>query len=103
MSYDERGVWQVDKHIPYQIVEVKEYQCSRCGYKWIARKNGVDKPTPKTCSKCKTALWDKSPIRETNKVVSAEQQTQTYYTWKNLMYDEELRRYRLRNSSLISK
>jgi hypothetical protein len=39
-------------------VEVWEYTCEKCGYKWINRKYGKDEPIPERCSKCKKANWD---------------------------------------------
>jgi len=36
-------------------IEAIEYECERCHYKWISRK---EKPKPKRCSKCKTTGWD---------------------------------------------
>src|SRR5436309_12624818 len=40
-------------------IEVTEYCCERCDYKWIARHNGEDKGEPNTCPRCKTWLWNK--------------------------------------------
>ena len=47
--------------MPVNIVQVKEYECIKCGYKWINRKNGKDQPVPKRCAKCKQA-WHKGNI-----------------------------------------
>lgn len=41
-----------------QNIEVTEYTCRRCGYKWINRRNGVDGPIPNRCAKCKKLHWD---------------------------------------------
>jgi hypothetical protein len=36
-----------------------EYQCVRCGYRWITRHNGKDnKVKPRSCAGCKSSLWD---------------------------------------------
>lgn len=48
--------------MPVTIVQVKEYECVKCGYKWINRKNGQDKPIPNRCAKCKQLDWDKGNI-----------------------------------------
>ncbi len=40
-------------------VEVIEYECIKCRYKWINRVNGVDGPIPKRCSKCKRLNWNR--------------------------------------------
>lgn len=47
--------------MPVNIVQVKEYECIKCGYKWVNRKNGQDQPVPKRCAKCKQ-YWDKENI-----------------------------------------
>jgi hypothetical protein len=40
-------------------VEVNEYQCAKCGYKWINRVNDKDGPIPKRCAKCKMYNWNR--------------------------------------------
>jgi len=45
--------------MPMNKLEVIEYQCIKCGYKWINRVNGVDGPIPKRCSKCKRLNWNR--------------------------------------------
>ncbi len=42
-------------------IEVNEYQCVKCGYKWINRINGKDGPIPKRCAKCKCQYWGSDP------------------------------------------
>ena len=44
--------------MPINVVEVTEYECIKCGYKWINRKNGQDQPLPKRCAKCKQLDWN---------------------------------------------
>jgi hypothetical protein len=53
--------------LPISRIEVNEYQCALCGYKWINRVNGKDGPIPKRCAKCKDQRWEKGKInsRET--------------------------------------
>src|SRR5918995_3797064 len=48
--------------MPVNIVQVKEYECIKCGYKWINRKNGKDGFYPERCAKCKQLDWDKGNI-----------------------------------------
>ena len=36
-------------------IEVVEYECERCGYKWMSR---IEKPKPRCCAKCKHPEWD---------------------------------------------
>ena len=43
--------------MPINIIQVKEYECIKCGYKWINRKNGQNQPVPKRCAKCKQLDW----------------------------------------------
>jgi hypothetical protein len=45
--------------MPICKVEVLEYQCFQCGYKWTNRVNGIDGPIPKRCSKCKKLNWNR--------------------------------------------
>ncbi len=44
--------------MPIHRVEVTEYECLRCNYRWINRMNGVDGPLPERCSKCKRPNWN---------------------------------------------
>lgn len=44
--------------MPMKKVEVIEYECIKCGYRWINRVNGVDGPIPKRCAKCKRTNWN---------------------------------------------
>jgi hypothetical protein len=44
--------------MPISKIQVNEYQCIRCEYKWTNRVNGKDRPLPKRCAKCKTCSWD---------------------------------------------
>ena len=39
-------------------ITVNEYKCERCGYKWVNRRNGKDRPIPRKCAKCKRDNWD---------------------------------------------
>jgi predicted Zn-ribbon and HTH transcriptional regulator len=39
-------------------VTVTEYECNRCNWKFIRRKNGKDMPAPKYCPHCKSNPWD---------------------------------------------
>ena len=39
-------------------IEVNEYQCVKCGYRWINRFNGKEGPIPKRCAKCKKCNWN---------------------------------------------
>lgn len=44
--------------MPINKIQVSEYQCIHCGYKWINRVNGKDGPIPKKCAKCKRMNWN---------------------------------------------
>ena len=39
-------------------IEVNEYQCILCKYKWINRINGKDGQIPDRCAKCKAHNWN---------------------------------------------
>lgn len=41
-----------------QKIEVSEYTCEKCGYKWINRKSGKDGSIPERCAKCKKVNWN---------------------------------------------
>lgn len=45
-------------------IEVDEYECELCHYRWINRVNGVDKPIPQRCAKCKRQDWDEGQRRK---------------------------------------
>ena len=45
--------------MPIHEIRVKEYECTRCGYKWISRINGMDRPLPTRCANCKRRAWEK--------------------------------------------
>lgn len=44
--------------MPIRRVEVNEYECIKCSYKWVSRVNGQDRPKPIRCAKCKRIDWN---------------------------------------------
>ena len=44
--------------MPVLKVQVNEYQCSKCRYRWINRVNGRNGPLPERCAKCKKYGWN---------------------------------------------
>ena len=44
--------------MPCHKIEVTEYECAKCTYKWINRINGQDGPKPIRCAKCKRWDWE---------------------------------------------
>jgi hypothetical protein len=44
--------------MPTHKIEVSEYECAHCGYRWINRVNGNDGPMPQRCAKCKRTNWN---------------------------------------------
>jgi hypothetical protein len=44
--------------MPTQKIEVTEYECTWCHYRWINRVNGKDGPVPQRCAKCKRYGWN---------------------------------------------
>jgi len=43
-------------------IEVNEYQCVLCKYKWINRINGKDGRFPNRCAKCKARNWNEGKM-----------------------------------------
>ena len=41
-----------------QKIQVSEYTCEKCGYKWINRMDGKDGPIPERCARCKKNNWN---------------------------------------------
>ena len=44
--------------MPIHKIEVSEYECAHCGYKWINRVNGKNGTVPQRCAKCKRSAWN---------------------------------------------
>jgi hypothetical protein len=68
LIYDE--YWSIpspNTEMPTHKVEVNEYECIRCGYRWTNRVNGKEGERPKRCGKCKRWGWDEGPIRDEEK------------------------------------
>jgi hypothetical protein len=53
--------------MPCRQVEVTEYECAKCGHKWINRINGKEGPIPKRCAKCKRWDWDEGYLSRLEK------------------------------------
>lgn len=53
--------------MPTQKIEVLEYECTKCSYRWINRVNGKDGPKPKRCAKCKRSGWEEGLMSEDEK------------------------------------
>jgi hypothetical protein len=79
--------------MPIQRIEVSEYQCIHCGYKWINRANGKDGPIPKKCARCKRPNWDTGNYMSA-KEVGLRRRVQNLYRVYHLSV------WRLTNSSL---
>jgi hypothetical protein len=43
-------------------IEVNEYRCLLCNYKWINRINGKDGQFPNRCAKCKARNWNEGKM-----------------------------------------
>lgn len=48
--------------MPISKIEIKEYQCFKCGYKWTNRVNGKNGPIPKRCAACKKETWNRKSL-----------------------------------------
>jgi hypothetical protein len=44
--------------MPIHEIQIKEYECAKCGYKWVNRINGKNGPIPERCAKCKRVNWN---------------------------------------------
>jgi phage FluMu protein Com len=53
--------------MPIHEIQVKEYECAWCGYKWINRANGKDGDIPNKCAKCKRSAWINGEAEEAAK------------------------------------
>ena len=51
--------WDDYHFMPSKIIRTKEFECTRCKYKWVTRRDGIEKLPSKFCPRCKTSLWDK--------------------------------------------
>lgn len=50
--------------MPTHTIQVSEYECGHCGWRWINRINGQDRPVPLKCAKCKRLNWN-NPAEDT--------------------------------------
>lgn len=89
--------------MPVNIIQVHEYECIKCGYKWINRKNGQNGPTPVRCAKCKQMDWDKGNISKKEsryryklRFTVGEYKSNTYrpHFWRTDTKVDELLKYR---------
>jgi DNA-directed RNA polymerase subunit M/transcription elongation factor TFIIS len=55
--------------MPMHKIQTIEYECNRCGYKWIERRNGQERRKeeglPSYCRKCKSYLWNTERTKNT--------------------------------------
>lgn len=47
-------------------IELKGYECNRCGHQWVPRKS--TKGEPAVCPKCKSPYWNKPRKQPKNKL-----------------------------------
>jgi hypothetical protein len=52
----------VKAKMPIHRIEITEYECARCSYKWVNRINGKDGPVPIRCAKCKRTSWNRNGL-----------------------------------------
>ncbi len=50
--------------LPIRRIEVDEYECVKCGWKWINRVNGTDNLRPQRCAKCKRWDWNTGHVKK---------------------------------------
>jgi hypothetical protein len=55
-------MYTISEVVPCRKVEVTEYECAKCKYRWINRINGKEGPKSKRCPKCKKWDWDEGHL-----------------------------------------
>ena len=58
--------WRTVENTCHKI-EVTEYQCAKCSYKWINWINGKEGSKPKRCAKCKRWDWEEGYLSRIEK------------------------------------
>lgn len=53
--------------MPFRPIQVTEYECAKCGYKWINRINGKEGLKPKRCASCKRWDWEEGYLTRLEK------------------------------------
>jgi hypothetical protein len=53
--------------MPFHKIEVTEYECAKCSYKWINWINGNEGPKPRRCAKCKRWDWEEGYLSHIEK------------------------------------
>jgi hypothetical protein len=53
--------------MPIRKVEVTEYQCAKCSYRWINRINGKEGQKPRRCANCKRSDWEEGYLSSRQK------------------------------------
>lgn len=87
--------------MPITRIEVNEYHCTRCGYKWINRVNGKDGPVPSNCAKCKRTSWNgKISPKERGLRRRIEGYNRLYYSH---IYEDKLRNLIRWNPDVVKK
>ena len=93
--------------MPITRVEVDQYQCALCSYKWISRVNGKDGPIPNRCAKCKRTQWEKGEVdKHERNYMNALRKKFGYYNSSNGIYqggwriEENIQRYLQRRPSV---
>lgn len=80
--------------MPIHTVQISEYECGHCGWKWINRTNGKDGQVPLKCAKCKRLNWNdpiKEPIRDIERGLRARlaniecDVTMPQYKWTHIL------------------
>jgi hypothetical protein len=70
--------------MPIESIQVLEYECVRCGYKWVNRINGQDGPVPKKCARCKRLGWNGE---ENNLITPREMGLRRRIKYFEMLYD----------------
>jgi preprotein translocase subunit Sss1 len=66
--------------MPTHNIQVIEYECTKCNYRWINRVNGKEQPKPKRCARCKRPGWDEGWMSDEEKRLRRLLMLETQYT-----------------------
>lgn len=88
--------------MPTSKIEVNEYECVNCGYKWINRVNGKDGPIPKKCASCKRSSWDDGKIMS-YKEIGLRRRIKGYNQLYSYRYDDKMRNLIRWNPDVVEK
>ncbi|MGC1133649.1 MAG: hypothetical protein WA941_12565 [Nitrososphaeraceae archaeon] len=73
--------------MPIHNININEYKCGHCGYRWINRINAKDGPVPKCCAKCKRTNWNDPTERISPYEIGLRRKIREFFKLYDLEYD----------------